>query len=376
MVLLIIQISLDATRSVFQIELTVLHFGHKENIAEVQNSEFVFLLQILVQLMHLPENFVLIYGISKFYRYIIKHGSEWDVLSRGPKLHCTRGTGICRESIRRFKRITCTQVCKGVLCVFIALVVAIQIPLSFAPPYLYYVWRSDVVLSYNTSQVLGTNSAIVLFFPHFSNLVDRFAMITVTITVKVLWDKKHERPLDILAVSKEYGKIGGCVASIQCIFEEWFVLKWITYYFSIAGNIILAVRGIFKNNGQFSDHQHTFIYSTTHLIYDLVAFTTIFICGKLMNQYHGKYYKKLEKAHRNDVLEIYEVEKGGNNQLSTKRAIEIMKISTLTPEEPKFKFTPSLCSLSFKLTSAGYLITFALAVIGIVMSILTTFVEV
>ena len=363
-ILLFMQIVVDATRLVFQIQITVLHFDFSFSVndsrGEILNSEFVFILQMMVQFMHLPENLALVYGISKFCYYVRIHGNEWQNLAETPS-----------KLIEHLISIKCSK--NGALCVIIiSFVIVTQIPLAFAPPILYYIWRKNIIISYNNSQSLATDSAIVLFFPHFSNLVDRIAMIAVTLIVRAMWDKTHESKLDLPAKYEEYKKICRCVASIQGIFQEWFVLKWITYYFSIAGNIILSIRGVFKPSFQLSFQEHTFLYSTTHLIYDLVAFTTIFICGRLMNKYHREYYKKLEKVHRNDILTLYQKEESQNDRLSTKKVIEIMEISTLIPEEAEYKFRPSLCGLSFELNSAGYLITFALAVIGIVNSILNT----
>ena len=351
----------DASRVAIQIHIAVSHFNFSGNgNSEILNSEFVFLLQMMVQFMHLPENMALVYGILKLYSYIRNHGTEWKNLTNTPI-----------KLMKHVNGVRCSH--NGALCtILVGFVIITQVPLSFAPPYTYYIWRKDIIISYNKSPSLATDSAIILFFPHFSNLVDRIAMIAVTLIVRAMWDKKHESNLDIPERREEYERIGKCVAPIQSIFQEWFVLKWITYYFSIAGNIILSIRGVFKPSFQLSFQETIFIYSTTHLIYDLVSFTTIFICGRLMNKYHREYYRRLEKAHRNDILILYQKDESQNDHLSTRRVIEIMELSTLIPEEVEHKFIPSLCGLSFELNSSGYLITFALAVIGIVNSILNT----
>lgn len=373
MVLLIIPPTMAAIRLGVLIKLIVVYFNSTDlNEDELQNSELVSLLQILSQFFHIPEHFALIYGIFRFLKYIRKNRNkellvDLETLEINPTKLCSSFYGCFKSIILPSCNDVCPCIYTGALCTVVFTAGVFHIAMSFIPPSLLVAWRSDIVTSYNNSQETATVSAVFSLFSLFFNLLARVAMITITLVVKIMWDR--DPPHDVIQFDKEYRKTGKFVASIQSIFQEWFVLKWIVYFLNIIGDSIIAIKVLFHDSVQ-STHSlrlHIFIYTTTHLIYDYVAFTTIFICGTLMNKYHKKYYRKFEKT------QISTIRHQGEDKLSTETVIDIMKNSTLNK---KYNFIPSLCGLSFPLNGAGYLITFVLAIIGFVVSVISTFVDV
>ena len=374
MIMLIIALMMACTRLGVLVHLLVIFFATNNN-DHFHQSELVSLLLILSQVVHILEYLGLIYGLSRFLKYIYKRLNPQSSNNNTTNNESNGGhdVEVPRINVENFKKKAneCFETIILPSCNYsksypyyitvytiVFLAGAFHVVLSFTPPVLHMVWRNEIVISYNYSRPSGDTAATLAFFSHFFNFCVRVAMIAVTIAIQILWDRERHHPNTITDFDNDYKKTGKFVASLQGIFQEWFVLKWIVYFLNIVGDITLSIKVLFSGNSlllhQGHEEMHVFLFVTLHLVYDFVAFTTIFICGALMNSYHRKYYRKSQKA-------IWNPTNG---------------IINMTPENIKYKFTPSFCGLKVPLNNAGYLITFALAIVGFITSILITFVEV
>ena len=145
------------------------------------------------------------------------------------------------------------------------------------------------------------------------------------------------------------------MASIQRVFQEWFVIKWIVYFVDITVDSIIAIRSLFGSNVQ--SEQHTIIYIIVHLSYNFVAFLTLYICGGLMNSFHERYCKKVEKKIRST----------GCEEDSWKKQCALSKL-----RKRKYKFIPSLCGFSIPLDSSGYTLSLLLALVAFIANFVST----
>ena len=363
--MLFFPLGLACTRLGIQVQLLVVFFNKTDHKNVVHQSELVSLLLILSQVIYILEYIALIYGFFRFLKYVRSKMTKEDD-PESPTIDLEKWKTKVNKCFMAVILPSCNDCsCSRIylVIVYIILILAglFQIAISIAPPTFLIVWRNVTITSYEYSHILGDINAALSFLSHVFNFIIRVAMIVVTITIRILWDRWH--PTTVVEFYDEYKKIGKFVAALQSIFQEWFVLKWIAYFLNIIGDITLAIKVLFHvpvESDSLLSSQHVFIFVTLHLVYDFVAFTTIFICGTLMNTYHRKYYRKSEKA-------IWKACNEGKRDEG---------IRNMVAESSKYKFTPSMCGLTVPLNNAGYIITFALAIVGFITSILTTFVKV
>ena len=180
-------------------------------------------------------------------------------------------------------------------------------------------------------------------------------MITATFAVGNAWIPHQLEVMNLDQLIQEYKSLGRLVVSIQRVFQEWFVIKWIVYFVDITVDSIIAIRSLFGSD--IRNERDTIIYIIIHLTYNFVAFMTLYICGGLMNYYHDKYCKKVEKKIRSTNCE--------GNPWEKQCALSKLR-------KRKYKFIPSLCGFSIPLDSSGYTLSLLLALVAFIANFVST----
>ena len=300
------------------------------NINSTNASELIYFLRGVSVVGQVMENFALLIGVIKF--------------NCNTKTSALGSIFSCKKTNERYDG--CLIVCS------VGVVVLLNFAVSFVPIVLLLHWTEE--LFQNEWINVARPYAFFASISFFTNFIARVVMITATIAVGNAWmpqlkGKNIEKMID------EYKISGRLVAAIQRIFQEWFVIKWIVYFVDITVDSIIAIRSLFGSN--IRNEKDTIIYIIIHLTYNSVAFMTVYVCGGLMNSFHERYCKKVEKKIRSTDC------KGG----SWKKQCALSKL-----RKRKYKFIPSLCGFSIPLDSSGYTLSLLLALVAFIANFVST----
>ena len=239
------------------------------------------------------------------------------------------------------------------------------------PPILLTLWFKEFAGWHKETaeQNASVGYTVLAWFHHISDLIIRIVMGGVTRLIMVAWISGEEELCSYLksenstsqkfnSMVQNYKQTGKVIAALQSIFQVWFVMSWIVYFIGITGNTVLVLKALL----QLSSHRSWFYFA--HLMNDTIVFIIPYICGGLMNYYHGNYRETLE-----DVQERLLCESEVPSEYLVQNAI-------LIPENPKFWFVPAFCCLNIPLESAGYTFTIVLTLFAFLMTFVTAFTSV
>ena len=330
------------------------------------DSQLLSIGNLLAQTARACQFAALIYGVWKFS----------TVLSSQSGLDKLKETVTCK------KFFTCEKCCEKdyspcTIHTFILLGgLLLYCAITWPPPSLLTRWFPEFALWHKddeNQQHASIGYTVLAWFHHISDLVIRLLMGATTRIVMVAWSSGQQKLLSIEQsdepkcrkfsnVVKNYKDTGNMVAALQDIFQEWFVMSWVVYFIGVTGNTTLVLKAFFKGMFKTSSHRSWFYFA--HLVNDFAAFFIPYICGGLMNYYHKKYRETLEEVQENILSD--------SDTLSEC----IQQKANLIPDNPKYKFIPSLCCLSIPFESAGYSFTMILTGFAFVLSFITAFTKV
>lgn len=319
------------------------------------DSQLLSIGNLLAQTCRMLQFAALIYGVWKFSKI----------------LSSSSGLRVLKDATAKFfvyEHSPCTVhtfILLGILLLYLLI--------TWLPPALLTTWFSEFALWHDDDKEQQNSSigyTVLAWFHHITDLIIRLVMGVATRLIMVAWSSgqkelqtiKKSSDINTIRFSKivkNYKEKGEMVASLQYIFQEWFVMTWVVYFIGVTGNTTLVLKATFT--GLFNTASHRSWFYFAHLINDIVAFLIIYICGGLMNYYHKKY--------RDTLKEVQETILADSDQL-----IEcIHQKANLIPSTPKYKFIPSLCCLNIPLESAGYSFTLILTSFAFVLSFITAF---
>ena len=167
----------------------------------------------------------------------------------------------------------------------------------------------------------------------------------VTAVVVQKWSSEQEnlkKIIDFEKLIEKYKSTGKVMSALSNIFREWFICQWIIFSIGIAGMGTLFLNSIL--NEEYKDEPHRLWYISSHLLFEIIAFMIPFFLGIFR---HEKYYEQL-KEQQEEILKNTDE--------------KIFMYANLIPKNPKFEFIPSLFVLQIPLDSAGYMLTFLIAI--------------
>ena len=322
--------------------LTVYVFKEALDMNTASNaSELSYSLRSMSELGQVAENIALIVGLIK-----------WNVYFKGKDLP---NILACEKTLKRYKYYwtkrnlkknkECGSTCSIIAILFIVILLLLKLIISIVPTVLILEWTGELFQCKRLNIAIPYAWLAAVSF--LANFFARLVMITATIAVGNAWELEDKNQIDDLM--KEYKQIGQHVAKIQGIFQAWFVIKWLVYFIDITVDSVIAIRSLFGSDIQ--NERNTFIYIFMHLIYNFVAFLTLYVCGGLMNSYHDKYCKKVEKKIKSTNFVGTSWEKWC--------ALSYLR-------KPKYRFIPSLCGLHIPLDSSGYTLSLLLALVAFI----------
>ena len=240
--------------------------------------------------------------------------------------------------------------------------IIVECVVSFIPPIvLSRWWKETPPYNKQTYFKLGLVNLILEWIDHTYNFVVRLCMIIATVMVRKSWctaklrlDRREQSSAQETPTAKdkfqgladEYNTTGESVASVQRLFQAWFIVKWLTYFTDII--VHSANAWIQFSNG--TTHNDVFYFNLTHLFYDIVAFTSIYACASIMNYYHDDFYSYLMMKQR-------EYLKYDKEHWIDQDCEKIRK---------KYRFVPSLCLIVIPIDNSGYTITILLSLFAFI----------
>ena len=370
------------------------HFKSSEAVHENSSIEYElsYILNILTQTLNFVDHLVLLYGICKFYCHE----------------HKKRNLETVRDIIRH--SLSCSKLSDDFWSIywvlFVLSMILVQFVASFHPLVLliYFTVHSNDIAPYNEKYNLGSwagrlshASITIEGLSHFYNFVARTAMIVATLLVRAKWNKEKEAATLLVRAAwnkekeaatlpvraepneeteelnkdltntghdsvkpifeeliKKYKTAGELAASIQWIFQSWFVVKWIIYFTDISVHGTVAIKQLSSGTKATENDQLWFVFS--HLIYDLTAFITIYTCGTLMNDYHAKFRTELENK-QEELLSTCK---------SESESLWINQYGNLIRSNPDYQFIPSFCGIDVPLDNPGYTLTVLVALFSFI----------
>lgn len=236
----------------------------------------------------------------------------------------------------------------------------------FATPILLIVWLNEYVQWFNKPYITRSAKAYagMSVIRHLGNAWIRFMMGFVTAVVVQKWSSEQEnlkKINDFKTLIENYKSTGKVTSALSNIFREWFICQWIIFSIGIVEMGTLFLKSIL--NEEYKDEPHRLWYISSHLLFEIIAFMIPFFLGIFHNIYHEKYYEQL-KEQQEEIL------KDTDNK--------IFMYADLIPKNPKFEFIPSLFVLQIPLDSAGYMLTFLIAIkfFSFIATFLVTFADV
>ena len=324
------------------------------NMNSTNSSELTYFLRSISVLGQAMENIALIIGVVKFHFYI-RYSKTFEKID-------LENMFSCKKTIERYEEY-CTQsdipcinecpLCFAFLNILFTVIAAILLNFiaSILPLALLLRWTPEL-FEYKLIN-LARPYAYFSSISFVANFAARLAMIIATLAVGNAWMPLLEGK-NLQQLMNEYKNLGRLVASVQKVFQEWFVIKWIVYFTDITVDSIIAIRALFGSDIQ--NERDTVIYIIVHLSYNFVAFMTLYVCGGLMNSYHDKYCKKVEKKIRSNCE---------GSPWDKQCALSKLR-------KRKYKFIPSLCGFSIPLDSSGYTLSLLLALVAFIANFVST----
>ena len=157
------------------------------------------------------------------------------------------------------------------------------------------------------------------FFRYFFAYSVRVSMLIATFRIREIWkllskdELKLEQPIPSDArlaavsvhktLSAEYKKRGEHVQKIASIFEPWFIIPWIAFFFVTANN----AQDVLLPWWQGSDRNVSDWSKAYYLLYHLTQFYLLisqYVCGLKINEYHDNFYRSMRRLQ----LEAYDNE--------------------------------------------------------------------
>ena len=255
-------------------------------------------------------------------------------------------------------------------CILILLLITVTIfflayaGISITPGIILMVYRKALVTAYENNTNIAIIYIITASFNYVGNLIARLAMVVTTLAVGNAWInlllRENQSTEDL---QKGYKTTGQAVVAIQRVFQEWFVIKWIIYFIDITAYSIIAIKSIFDNKEVKKDD--VIMYSFIRLSYNFIAFLTLYICGTIMNKYHEKCCKKLEKK-------LMKHEATCTTEHTRLKIQWDIQCAIASLRKPKYCFSPSLCGLSIPLNSSGYTLSILIALFAFIANYIST----
>lgn len=98
----------------------------------------------------------------------------------------------------------------------------------------------------------------------------------------------------------DYNKRREKVVPILDIYQQWFVVQWVIYYFGLLTDLTHLLKPLIaRSEGALSSY--SYIQISFYIMYSLLAFGIPYVCGLKMSVYHRVYHKKLRKKQLSKV---------------------------------------------------------------------------
>ena len=353
---------LSVTRTALLIVLLEDNFGNKTpepGRGNLLQSQFSYLMDILVQMGHILEYVALMSGFTLF---LLKLRKDHD----GEK---------CIDHVwKSIKAFSCkTSIVIG-LTILAVIIISLHVSVSFTPSTFLLVHRNEVIPSYNQFDDVGLSYGALAMLSHFTNAITGIALIIATAIVLKLWchgatvlDQSNATGGDQKVTFNElidnYHDTGKSIAAIQTIFEGWFVAYWTSYFFRMILDATNVVKSLTAEDDKLMKEIVQIRFISVHLLYDFVNLMLTYTCGQLMNTQHQRYYKVLRKKQR-EFLKNIESQSGF-----------YLQCAPLIPKKRSYQFIPSFCGLSIPVDNLGYLLTVLLAIFAIITTVTFDYVE-
>ena len=302
--------------------LTVKQIRHNRTSSGSANYELKYILNIVLEFVNVTDTIMLILGVCRFF---------------------------CQDNHEEvLKEMSHQGCCKLLFIVATSIIFSITM---LVPPTLLSLWWKGFP-PYNVHHSVGIATIAMDWIDFIYNLFARVAMIVATVSVREEWSKAlkelngNRKLEDVIDCYKKYGKR---VIVIQNVFQAWFVAKWILYFTDIlmfgTSALTQLTTGIEVDNDQFW-------FDSIHLLYDVVAFIIIYVCGSLMNQYHDNFYEELNEAKEEYIIK--------------EKKFWIYYNTNLITKQSKYQFTPSLCGISVPMNNPGFAFTFIISLFAFI----------
>ena len=92
----------------------------------------------------------------------------------------------------------------------------------------------------------------------------------------------------------QYNKRREKIVPILDIYQQWFVVQWITYYFGLLTDLTHLLKPLVTRSEE-TLSTYSYIQISFYIVYSLLAFGIPYVCGLKMSVYHRKYRKELRK---------------------------------------------------------------------------------
>ena len=145
------------------------------------------------------------------------------------------------------------------------------------------------------------------------------------------------------------------VSPFYAIYQSWFVLQWLIYFFAILTDVTHLLRPLVAQAKSCASYNYAFIGS--YILYGLLAFCIPYACGMKMNTYHRKYYEQLKR----EQLEASHGKGGSIVQHAYAHMLHVQK-------QEKCDFVPYIMwtGISIPLNSPGYIMGTLLTIFALV----------
>ena len=312
-------------------------------------SELTYFLKSVSVIGQMMEPFALIAGLMRINYYANRYQKSQNIIKD------LKGIFTWTETWQGYERYWSNPnriLSKNCGCmvtrIIIAFVIVLNFIISIVPPILLLAWTPKLFQHKLVTIAYAYSAFTTVSF--LENFAARFAMIIATFAVGNAWIPELENK-SLNNLLKEYKERGHLAASIHGVFQEWFVIKWIVYFVDITVYSVIAIRSLFGSSVQKEDVTVIYVYIILQLIYNFVAFMTLYMCGGLMNSYHEKYCKKVEKR----------IKTGCKQSTTWKKQCALSSL-----RKSKYKFVPSLCGFSIPLDNSGYTLSLMLALVAFI----------
>jgi hypothetical protein len=144
--------------------------------------------------------------------------------------------------------------------------------------------------------------------------------------------------------TKEYAEIGGQVERILEIFQTWFPIPWLLYFIGTSLDTDHILRAWKDGSSEEGYYDFSEISYMVYNFNQLSLLTITFLCSKMMNTYHRKYFAKL----RSDQL----------TKFKTASRMAMASMNKIEKDE-HFYFVPRVWGTSIKVPveSSLYIVT-------------------